>query len=529
VLLRFDPAGVPTWTRRYPFGARSNGRSVSAIGTAVDIGLDARLDDNDRSTTRWLVGRVDATGSPTDTTGFLVEPSRSANLVTMQRAANGVLSLAGGEAIDQGRVMVAQMVSSEPAARFLVAATPGSAPAEFFSTDVALQLDTQGRPLVAFRKRGNDFRGFGVRAFTAAGSVRWSADSDPLLREQDPSAALDAQDRLSVATAVGNFPPSQLGLRQFGPDGALLQGPTFSAEPGISGPLTAVAADGTRLLAASLGESSVVVRLIEATGQTRWRRVITTGGSFPRAYGIFRLPGGDAAILYTPGFGPPAGLVGQRLAQSDGAPAAPISVAAVGFGFPRRVQQDGARVLAAVVDDSRVQFACFDFLANNVCFNREGPTLDLATFADMAFDPAQATLYAGLTAAGSVARPRLIALDSTTGAVRADTTLEERPVSAVRGVFVRGGNPVLVANRRPDAGSGSPGLEMYTLSPQGQLLEQASLNAGQRLEVHQLRYDPVADRAYLLATRVPPQGAAEPSLVGVAFDRPAQVFSDGFE
>jgi hypothetical protein len=49
------------------------------------------------------------------------------------------------------------------------------------------------------------------------------------------------------------------------------------------------------------------------------------------------------------------------------------------------------------------------------------------------------------------------------------------------------------------------------------------------LERDRLRYDPVADRAYLLATRVPPHGAAEPTMVGVAFALPAMVFADGFE
>jgi hypothetical protein len=147
----------------------------------------------------------------------------------------------------------------------------------------------------------------------------------------------------------------------------------------------------------------------------------------------------------------------------------------------------------------------------------------------MDFDPAQDTLYVGLTALGNPTTPRLLALNATTGAVRADATLGARPVRAVRGVFVRGGNPVLVADRQPEGGPESQGLEMFTFTPQGQLLEQASLNAGQRLEVDQLRYDAVADRAYLLGTRTPLRGAAEPSLLGVAFDRPAQVFADGFE
>ena len=529
VLLRFAPPGMLNFTRRYAFGARSSGRGVAAVGTAVDIGLNARLDPGDISSTRWLVGRVDASGTPADASGFLVASSRSANLVTMQRAANGVLSLAGAESIDFGRVVVAQMVTSEPSARFVASPAPSPTGAEFPSHGRALLLDALGQPVVVFNARGNDFRGVGVRAFTAAGTPRWSFDSSPLLREASPSATLDPSGRLSLVSAVGNFPAGQLAVRQFGADGSLLQGPNFNNEAGVGPPLVAAAADGTRVLAARLGQTSIVVRMIEADGQPRWRRVITPGGQFPSVAGVFRLPDGDAVVMYAPDTSVGGSVVTQRLARFDGAPAAPVTVATDGPGFTQQVKQDGSRLLAAIVDNTQVRFACFDLIANAVCFNQAGPAGDAASFADMDFDLSQNTLYAGMTTLGGTPTPRLLALNATTGAVLADATLGARPVRAVRGVFVRGGNPVLVADRQPDGGPESQGLEMFTLSPQGQLLAQASLNAGQRLELDQLRYDAVADRAYLLGTRTPIDGAAEPSLLGVAFDRPAQVFADGFE
>lgn len=529
LLLRFTAAGAPDWSRRYAFGARSNGRVVSAAGTSVDIGLDARIDANDRGTSRWLVGRVDASGTPSDASGFLVTPSRSANLVAASRGAGGTLSLAGDEAIDLGRVVVAQIASAESAPRFLVGFAPTLAPAEFRGVAVELRLDPDGRPVLAFDRRGNDLRGFSVRAFAADGTLRWSADSDPLLREQEPSLAVDALGRASVISTVGNFPQSQFGARLFAADGAPLQGPSFVAEPGISLPVSALAADGTRLLAATVGDASIAIRLIEANGQTRWRRTITTGGSFPRVWGVFRLPSGDAALLYTPGFGVTQALIGQRFAQSDGTPGPASSANTTNFGFPQRLIQREARVFAAVTDDERVRFPCFDFAADALCFNQQGPTGDTATFADLRLDASGSRLFAALTTFGGAARPRMLALDATTGQIATDVTLTDRPIAAVRGVFVRDGNPVLVADRAADGGAGSPGLELFTLSPLGAPISQASLNAGQRLELLRVEYDETSDRAYLVANRTPLDGATQPSLIGVAFDRPPQVFADGFE
>jgi hypothetical protein len=176
-----------------------------------------------------------------------------------------------------------------------------------------------------------------------------------------------------------------------------------------------------------------------------------------------------------------------------------------------------------------VRFPCFDFAAQALCFNQPGPTVQTATFADLRLDASGSRLFAGLTTGNGAARPRMLALDTATGQITADTTLADRPVDAVRGVLVRDGNPVLVANRTADGGVGSPGLELFTLSPQGAAISQASLSTGQRFELLQVEYDAASDRAYLLGTRTPRDGAEQPSLLGVAFDRPPQVFADGFE
>jgi hypothetical protein len=131
----------------------------------------------------------------------------------MQRAANGVLSLAGAESIDLSRIVVAQMVTGEPSARFVASPAPSPTGAEFPSHARALLLDPLGQPVVVFNARGNDFRGVGVRAFTAAGTPRWSFDSSSLLREASPSVTFDPSGRLSLVSAVGNFPAGQLGVR----------------------------------------------------------------------------------------------------------------------------------------------------------------------------------------------------------------------------------------------------------------------------------------------------------------------------
>jgi hypothetical protein len=336
---------------------------------------------------------------------------------------------------------------------------------------------------------------------------------------------LDANGLLTLVAVAGSFPIDQLSLRSLGANGQP-QGPTtFLAESGSMQPAVATDAAGFRAVAVMNASSELAVRLVSPTGQVVWRSATQTGDAFAGLQSVAFLGNGDIGVLYRTGFDTTAVVVGRRYARADGAPGNAVTFSTPPIGFSVGQVVSGTRIIAAI-QAGLPRVACFD-LAAGQCFGQ--PFAAGTRLGAITLDPTADTVYVTGTAPGATPRPRLTALDATAGSVRFDITLTDQAPGEGRAVFVRNGVPVLVATRTDGTDPTAEGLEFYTLSLGGELIERGSVNLGPRVVLREVAYHAPTDRAWLSAETRAADGSFATALAAVSMAGPSRIFRDGFD
>lgn len=521
LLQRFDASGTVSWTRSYTVGTFNTIRAVVTHGTGVVFGLDTRTNPDDPASTVWAVGRIDASGQPGDAGGLAVAASGGADLVSLLRDADGSVRLAGNQTSTPCRLRVARHTTGN-AFDFLVGPATQPVSVDPFEIGRHLHVDAQGRPTVAFGRERED-PGIGALGFDTAGATRWSFLTDAQANDRWHASAMDATGRLSLASIAGPFPSVQLAVRRLASDGAPEGPAALYGESGAVQSLVAAAADGSRTVALGLLDDRIVVRRIAPDGQLAWRTVFTPAGTSLRLEALAVLGDGDPGLVYVTGFNDDARLVGLRFARDTGVAGTPIVYDTRPGGFVAGTPVvDGQRMLVAF-QANRPSVNCVDFV-DGACWRVTfGPDTAIA---GLALDAASSTLYVAGTNTGG--RPRLTALNSSTGTLRFDRSLVAPPAGVGHSVFVRENQPVLVATRNAPDGT-IEGLEFHTFTTQGDVVDRGSLTLGPRIIPMETAWSPAVGRLYLTSNRVLPDGSFGTHLVSVAFDTPGRIFGDGFD
>jgi hypothetical protein len=521
LLQRFDAGGAPTWTRSYTVGGFNTIGSMVADGTGVVFGLDTRTIVEDPASTVWAVGRIDASGLPGDAGGLDRAQSGGADLVVLLRDADGSVRIAGNPTNTPRRLRVARHTAGDTF-DFLVGPATQPVSVDPFEIGRHLHLDAQGRPTVVFGRERED-AGIGALGFDTAGATRWSYLSDAQAGERWHASAMDADGRLTLAAIAGPFASAQLAVRRLTsagtPDGPI----ALYGESGAFQSVATASADGSRTVALGLVDDRIVVRRIAADGQLAWRSVFAPGGTFLRLEALATLANGDLGLVYAIGFDDDARLVGLRFARDTGTVGTPIVYDVRPGGFvPGPAIVDGQRMIVAL-QANQPRIMCFDF-GTGSCWTLTYVAGEAV--AAIALDAASNTLYVAGTTSGG--RARLTALDRNTGVPRFDRALVDAPPGQGHSVFVREGQPVLMATRSAPDGS-IEGLEFHRITAQGDVVDRGSLNFGPRIIPLDTAWSADVGRLYLTSNRVLPDGSFGTHLASVAIDEPGRIFADSFD
>lgn len=536
--VRFDAAGAFAWAERYTVATSAHVVDAVADGTGVAVGVNARLEDNGSNIRYQAVGRIDAAGGLI-APGLVATESDNSELIAMHVDAGGVAHAAGSDTTSIGRVVVSQYPPGAEQASFIVDHGPAPTAVEVRRFG-GLTLDQTGQPVVAFHSQFFQDLRVGLRAFDAAGNLRWQVTSDGVSSERESVVAATGTNELVWASRVGSGTSAQLGVRRIDADtGLASQLPQFVAEDGPQTLRTAGSASGDALVGASIADpAGIVLRLFGADGQPQWRTVVPNS-DFPDLTDLGFLANGDPVAVYQPfpsfsardihirRYDRVTGTAGTELTRID----------TDFYDQIERVAVDGNRVylvgsrwaVADGFDTRQMQVACFDFDSEAECW----PAVLAAGTGEgfgIAVDAAAGRVYAaGVVDNGSGSEAVLLAVDNTDGSLSWQQSISGGAGRVGRDVFIRSGEAVLVAERLDAIIGHGDAAVLAGFTATGDPTFERTLTSGQRLQPETARYDPSTDRLYLHTDSARQAQLFTPTLLGIEMVSPDLIYSDRFE
>ncbi len=539
-VVRFEPSGAPSWSRRYAINEASRGITAAAEDSGVVVGANAWDDENDFNNSRFVIGRLDEAGDPV-APGFATSDAGRFELIAIHRDASGTVHAAGADNTSIGRVMIAQFPAGASEASFLVDHGPAPTAVEISWPRHGLVLDQSQRPVVAFRTAFFNQRRAGLRAFDAAGALRWELITGPDSNEAEAAvAAVGSGDLLFASHVRGSGALGQILVRRIDAEtGAATQPPQVYGESGIFAVRAHGRADGRGLVGASISApEGVVIRRFNAAGVLQWRSVLEGDGfSFLSDIGFLDNGQPFAVFVDNESFSQSNTII-QIIDDASGSPGVRISQADAGqVSWVADVATHGNRVYATgylwdtaqSFDNLSLLVLCADFDTGQPCW----PAVTLPAISNghgVMVDADSGRLYvAGSVRSAGIDQATLVAIDDDLG-----TVLWQRQIGLPGGhigrdLFRRGDDIVMLSERLSAQTGRGDALVLTGFDSDGERRFERLLSSGARLEPRLARYHPESDRLSVQAFSSRLFNLVTETLLGIDMLTPDPVFRDRFQ